>query len=74
MQVVLYRDGKRIYAGSAIPVEPGAQENTRSIMAGGRIRLPDNFEPGEYILQVIVTDKIEKQRSATEWIDFEVIK
>jgi VWFA-related protein len=74
MQVVLYREGKRIYTGGAIPVEAGAQENTRNIMAGGRIRLPDNFEPGEYILQVIVTDKIEKQRSATEWIDFEVIR
>jgi VWFA-related protein len=74
MQVVLYRDGKRLYAGSAIPVEASAQGNTRSIMAGGRIRLPDNFEPGEYILQVIVTDKIEKQRTATEWIDFEVVK
>jgi hypothetical protein len=31
---------------------------------------------GDYMLQVIVTDLLakEKQRTATQWIDFEVIK
>ncbi len=74
MHIVLYRDGKRVYTGSASAVEMGERGDPRSIMAGGRLRLGDNFEPGEYILQVVVTDKIEKRRSATEWIDFEVVK
>ena len=31
--------------------------------------------PGEYVLQVVVTDKLakEKHRTASQWIDFEVI-
>ena len=32
--------------------------------------------PGEYVLQVIVTDQLapEKRRTATQWIDFEIVK
>jgi len=32
--------------------------------------------PGEYVLQVIVTDRLakEKYRSATQWIDFEIVE
>jgi hypothetical protein len=32
--------------------------------------------PGEYVLQLIVTDALakEKRRVATQWIDFEIVK
>jgi hypothetical protein len=34
------------------------------------------MSPGDYILQVIVTDPLakEKYRTATQWIDFEIVK
>jgi hypothetical protein len=42
----------------------------------GRLRLGPDLTPGEYVLQVIVTDKLakEKYRSATQWMDFELTK
>ena len=32
--------------------------------------------PGEYVLQIIVTDALakEKHRTATQWMDFEIVK
>ncbi|MEK6286421.1 MAG: hypothetical protein AABO57_11820 [Acidobacteriota bacterium] len=39
-------------------------------------RLGDDLAPGDYILQIIVTDKRakEKYRWATQWMDFEIVK
>jgi len=38
--------------------------------------LGSEFPPGEYVLQVIITDKLakEKQQIASQWIDFEIVK
>ena len=46
------------------------------LMAGGRMQLGTNMEPGEYVFQVIVTDKLakEKYNAATQWLDFEIVK
>jgi len=32
--------------------------------------------PGDYVLQIVATDKLagEKNRTATTWIDFEVVR
>lgn len=40
------------------------------------MELGKNNVRGEYVLQVIVTDRLakEKHRTATQWIDFEIIE
>ena len=44
--------------------------------AGGSIQLGTDLLPGEYVLQVIVRDLLadEKHRTATQWMDFEIVK
>ncbi len=40
------------------------------------LRLGTILQPGEYALQVVVTDALasEKRRTVTQWIDFEIVK
>ena len=75
-QVRLFRDGNQIFAGRVLPFNPGAQMDLKRLWAGGGINLGTDLVPGEYILQVIVTDPLakEKYRTATQWIDFEIVK
>lgn len=42
----------------------------------GRLLLGTDLVPGEYVLQVIVTDALadEKHRVANQWMDFEILK
>jgi hypothetical protein len=75
-QASLFRDGKPVYSGKPTPVVPGQSADLRSIEIGGRIVLPQSLEPGDYSLQIVVTDKLanRKFRSASQWIDFELVK
>ena len=75
-QVLLLRDGKQIFAGNVNAIEMGEQPDLKRIPASGRLRLGTDLAPGEYVLQIIITDKLakEKYRSATQWMDFEITK
>jgi hypothetical protein len=44
-------------------------------VGGGTVRLGGKLTPGEYLLQVVVTDKLarKKKSQVAQWIDFEVI-
>ncbi|HEX8174338.1 MAG TPA: VWA domain-containing protein [Pyrinomonadaceae bacterium] len=74
-QIRLYRDGKEIFAGRETPYEARSQADMERLVAGGSLQL-GGLQPGEYALQVIVTDlRAEtKNRTAINWIDFEVVK
>ena len=73
-QLRLFRDGKQVYAGKAMPVVTEQQPDMKRLLAGGRLQLGTKMEPGDYVLQVVVTDNAakEKYRIATQWMDFEV--
>jgi VWFA-related protein len=75
-QVRLFHDGKEIFKGKVQPLDPGGQADPKRLAAGGALQIGTQMVPGEYILQVIVTDPLakEKHRTATQWIDFEVVK
>ncbi|MDQ6652125.1 MAG: hypothetical protein M3Y84_05200, partial [Acidobacteriota bacterium] len=75
-QVRIFRSGQQIFAGKEAPLDVGNQPDLKRIMAGGAIQLGVEMTPGEYVLQVVVTDLLakEKYRIATQWTDFEVIK
>lgn len=72
----LYRDGKLVYDGEPRPFDPQSQTNVKQLIAGGSLRLASDLTPGEYALQVIAVDKLakEKDRLATGWIDFEIVR
>lgn len=75
-QVRLFRDGKQVYAGQGMPLEVGQQADLKRLPVGGRLQLGSNSASGEYVLQVVVSDLLakEKHRTATQWIDFELAK
>jgi len=73
----IFRDGKLVYSGEAKQVDVSRQTVLKRITAGGGIQLGSMLEPGEYQLQIVVTDSAkdkEKPRISTQWIDFEIIK
>ena len=75
-QTRVFYEGQIIFTGEAIPISTDGQSDLKRITAGSRLQLGPDFPPGDYILQVIVTDKLAKlnQNEVSEWVDFEVVK
>jgi VWFA-related protein len=76
-QTRIYHDGQVIFTGREQAVEtqtPGLDLKRIGVLA--QFRLGANLPPGEYVLQVVVTDTLrdDKHRTATQWIDFEIYK
>ncbi|HUF05532.1 MAG TPA: VWA domain-containing protein [Aridibacter sp.] len=69
-QVSIFAEGKPVFDASDIRVRLAGPEGADSF---GSIDLPSDLVPGNYILQITVTDKAER-KSASRWIDFEVIQ
>jgi VWFA-related protein len=74
VQTRLFRDGQEVYKGTPKPMDMGPADDPKRLVGGGRMQLGDKIAPGDYVLQVIVTDKLakEKYRVATQSMDFEV--
>ena len=75
-QMRLFRDGKEVFTGRVQPLDISGQTDLKRLMASGALQIGTLMPPGEYILQVIVTDPLakEKYRTATQWIDLEIVK
>ena len=71
VQTRLFRDGQAIHTGQPQMVQIGDQTDPKHLMAGGRMQLGAKITAGDYILQVVVTDKLAKC-VATQSIDFSV--
>jgi len=67
----VFRDGAEIFTGTPQPVNTDVQTDLKKMVGGGVLKLGAKMEPGDYVLQVVVTDKIAKT-TATQWSDFEV--
>jgi VWFA-related protein len=75
-QLRLLRNGQVIFTGKVIPFGLTGQTDLKRITANGGIQLGSDMQPGEYVLQVIVTDLLakDKYRVASQWMDFEIVK
>jgi hypothetical protein len=74
VQTRLFRDGQQVYAGTPKPLESKGAEDPKRLLGGGRMQLGEHIATGDYVFQVIVTDKLakEKYRTATQSMDFEI--
>jgi hypothetical protein len=74
-QMLIFRDGKQVYAGTALAFDASAQTDPKRLAAGGRLRISPELTPGQYVLQVLVTDESnkDKPRTITQSSDFEVV-
>lgn len=71
----LFHEGQLAYEGKDTPYDVGAEPDLKRLRSGGHITLSSKAAAGEYVLQIIVTDKLakEKQKTVTQWIDFEIV-
>ena len=75
METKLFRDGKSVKdAQTSIDVKNHA--DLSRLFINGAIRLSPDLEPGDYYLQVVITDKAarDKQPPITQWVDFQIVK
>jgi len=72
-QVRLFRDGRQVFAGPAASLETQSLKDSKRVAAYGRLELTQ-IAPGDYVLQVIVSDNLrfDKYRTATQAIDFQI--
>jgi len=75
-QTRLFREGQPVFTGNVNPIDIQQQSDLKRIGVSSRLQLGTNLLPGEYVLQVIVSDQLRegKRQTVTQWIDFEIIK
>jgi VWFA-related protein len=73
VQTRMFREGQQVFAGTAGAVNGEGQQDPKHLTISGRMLL-GNAMTGHYALQVVVTDKLakEKYRIAAQSMDFEV--
>jgi len=76
MQTKLFRDGKSVKSSPETAVNTTDQSDPERLIVANLMRLPADLEPGDYYLQVVVTDKAAgpKQPPAMQWVNFEIVK
>jgi VWFA-related protein len=75
-QIKLFLNGKPIFEGSPLPVASGQNRDPESVNFTGSMSIPPKMEPGEYVMQITVTDNLakEKRKTANQFVQFEVIE
>jgi VWFA-related protein len=75
-QVRLFLDGKLIYSGKETPLDTADQIDLKRLVTGDAIQLTSRLAPGEYVLQIVVKDMLVSGTygTASQWIDFEIVK
>ena len=76
IQARVFRDGALVFTGNEVPFDIRDQADPKRVGGGGAIQLGTSMTPGEYVLQIVVSDLLakNKQRVATQWMDFEIVK
>ncbi len=71
IQMNLYHDGKLTVEGKPLPADFEKQADWARINDYGYLRLNQNVQAGDYVLQVIIKDLITNQ-ATTQSVDFEI--
>ncbi len=75
-QIRLVRGAEEVFTGNTVPSASTKEPENEAIIIGGTFALPQSLPPGEYFLQVIVTDELAppERQTSSQWIDFEIVK
>ena len=76
LQAKLFRDGKVVKADAETALDPTNKDNLGRSLITNVMRLTPDLEPGDYYLQVVITDKAAKNKKSavSQWVDFEIVK
>jgi hypothetical protein len=71
----VFRNGKLLYEGPFSNQLVKGQGDPTSLIGGGVLTLVPQIPPGEYLMQVLVTDELapRKRSQVAQWVDFEVL-
>lgn len=74
-KIRVFRDGKLVLDGKQNPADLTGQTDLAHVKAAGALAMGDKMPPGDYILQIIVTDTQApaKRQIATQFVQFEVV-
>ena len=74
-QIRLFRAGKEVFTGREVPVAVSQLTRDGGIVGQGSLTLGKELPPGDYVLQVVVTDKLAtaERQLAEQWIDFQIM-
>ena len=67
----LFRDGQSVYEGKPMPLQAVTQSDPKHLVAAGAMKLGAHMTPGDYVLQVIVSEN-NGEKTASQSMDFEV--
>jgi hypothetical protein len=72
-QLRVFRDGQQVFASMPTPVNGNQQPNPKRLVGGGQFQLT-RVPPGDYVLQIIIADKLRKDKDsiAAQSMDFQV--
>lgn len=75
-KVTIYREGKVIFDGKPAPVVSSAGSSPDAIRFNAALVLGPEMLPGDYVLQVTITDnqRKPKKNTATQFVQFEIIE
>lgn len=75
LQIKVFRDGKPFFEGQVQKVPQGWQEDLQKVRVGSTLNLGGRMEPGDYVLQIIVTDNLakEKRKVVSQFVQFEIV-
>jgi len=73
-KIRIFRDGQLMLDGKQAPIEFAGQTDLERIKSAGAINLSKTMQPGDYILQIIITDNLakEKRKISTQFVQFEI--
>jgi VWFA-related protein len=74
-QVRVFRDGQAVFTGRAQRFGLNNPPDMSRLSAASAIKLGVDMTPGEYVLQVIVTDLLagDKYGVVSQWVDFKIV-
>ena len=73
-QVRVFREAREVYTGPVKTLASAPEAEWKRLPAGGSLQLRETMEPGEYVLEVSVTDALDGKapRTVRQWLAFEV--
>jgi hypothetical protein len=75
-RIRVFRDGKIFLDGKEKPVDLEGQIDLQRIRSSGALAIGEQMPPGDYILQVIITDPLAKKNRqvASQFVAFEIVQ
>ena len=73
-KIRIFKDDKLTMDGQEVPVDLSGQTDPQRIKAGGALNLPPGMMPGDYVMQIIVSDKAGngKPKTSTQFVQLEI--